>query len=134
MNNGLSQSLEDYLEIIYNEIKKNSSVKAIDISRQLNVSRATVTEAINKLAQKGYIDYEKYGTVEITKKGIDKAKEIVLRHNELTLFFVNMGIEKKEAEMTACKIEHVISKNIRDKIVVFNQSINNNPELKKIFE
>ena len=36
MNNGLSQSLEDYLEIIYNEIKKNSSVKAIDISRQLN--------------------------------------------------------------------------------------------------
>ena len=73
MNNGLSQSLEDYLEIIYNEIKKNSSVKAIDISRQLNVSRASVTEALNKLAQKGYIDYEKYGTVEITKKGIGRS-------------------------------------------------------------
>ena len=134
MNDNLSQSLEDYLEIIYNEINKNNAVKAIDISRQLNVSRASVTEALNKLAEKGYINYAKYGSVEITKKGIDKAKEIVLRHNELTSFFINMGIEAKEAEITACKIEHVISKEISDKILVFNKYCKDNPDFKKIFK
>ena len=77
MKNKLSQSLEDYLEIIYNKIKENSSVKAIDISRQLNVSRASVTEALNKLAEKGYINYEKYGEIIINELGIKKAKEIV---------------------------------------------------------
>ena len=58
MNDNLSQSLEDYLEIIYNEINKNNAVKAIDISRQLNVSRASVTEALNKLAEKNNNQYD----------------------------------------------------------------------------
>ena len=50
--NNLSSSLEDYLECVYNRINLNGSVKAIEISKDLNVSRASVTEALNKLAQK----------------------------------------------------------------------------------
>ena len=67
MEKKLSQSLEDYLEIIYKKIKENKKVKAVDISRQLNVSRASVTEALNKLAEKGYINYEKYGDILINE-------------------------------------------------------------------
>ena len=49
----LTSSLEDYLECTYNCIKKNGSVKAVEIAKKLNVSRASVTEALNKLAQNG---------------------------------------------------------------------------------
>ena len=111
MKNKLSQSLEDYLEIIYNKIKENSSVKAIDISRQLNVSRASVTEALNEL-------------------GIKKAKEIVSRHNELSLFLKNLGVCDVEAEETACKIEHIISDNVQKRIKAFNKFCKQNPDIK----
>lgn len=130
MEKKLSQSLEDYLEIIYNEIKANKTVKAVDISRKLNVSRASVTEALNKLSEKGYINYEKYGDIIINKAGEDKAKEIVLRHNELTLFFKNLGIDDFESETVACKIEHIISDNIQNKITAFNKYCKKHPEFK----
>ena len=130
MENQLSQSLEDYLEIIYTKIKENKKVKAIDISRQLNVSRASVTEALNKLSEKGYIHYEKYGDILINELGIKKAKEIVSRHNELSLFLKNLGIDEKKAEKTACKIEHIISNNVQKRIKAFNNFCKQNPDLK----
>lgn len=130
MTNKLSQSLEDYLEIIYNKISENKTVKAIDISRQLNVSRASVTEALNKLSEKGYITYEKYGDIVINELGIKKAKEIVLRHRELSLFLKNLGVDDVEADETACKIEHIISNNIQKRIIAFNKFCKNNPDFK----
>ena len=126
----LSQSLEDYLEIIYNKIQENNKVKAIDIARELNVSRASVTEALNKLCDKKFINYEKYGEIIITEIGIKKAKEIVALHKELTEFFGNLGIEYKEAEDVACKIEHIVSANIKRRILAFNKFCKNNPDFK----
>lgn len=126
----LSQSLEDYLEIIYNKIQENDKVKAIDISRELNVSRASVTEALNRLKEKKLINYEKYGEILITDNGIKKAKEIVSLHKELTEFFVNLGIDTKEAEDTACKIEHIVSKNVKTRVLAFNKFCKENPDFK----
>lgn len=126
----LSQSLEDYLETIYNKIQENSRVKAIDISRELGVSRASVTEALNRLAEKGFINYEKYGSVLITDIGVEKAKQIVSLHKELTEFFINLGIDNTEAETTACKIEHIVSDKIKERVLAFNKFVKNNPDFK----
>lgn len=126
----LSQSLEDYLEIIYNKIQENNKVKAVDIARELNVSRASVTEALNRLNEKKLINYEKYGEILITNEGIKKAKEIVSLHKELTKFFNNLGVSDFEAEEVACKIEHIVSKNIKNRILAFNKFCENNPEFK----
>ena len=59
----LSSGLEDYLECIYNNIQEKGSVKAIEISKELDVSRASVTDALHRLAQKNYINYERYGAI-----------------------------------------------------------------------
>ena len=117
----LSSSLEDYLECVYNRINQNGAVKAIEISKELNVSRASVTEALNKLAQKNYINYGRYEMISITDLGIEKAKEIINKHNVLQFFFENiLGIEKNEAAKTACGIEHIITENILNKLSEFN--------------
>ena len=126
----LSQSLEDYLEIIYNKIQENNKVKAIDIARELNVSRASVTEALNRLSDKKFINYEKYGNIVITDIGIKKAKEIVALHKELTEFFKNLGIDYNESEEIACKIEHIVSNNIKERILAFNKFCKDNPNFK----
>lgn len=119
--NMLSSSLEDYLECVYNRISTNGFVKAVEISKELNVSRASVTEALNKLAQKKYINYGRYEMISMTDSGIKKAKEIINKHNVLQTFFDEiLGVGKEEAAQTACRIEHIISENILEKLSEFN--------------
>ena len=113
----LSSGLEDYLECIFNNIEKKGSVKAIEISKELDVSRASVTDALHRLADKEYIHYERYGSIEITKKGIDKAREVIDKHTILTNFFENiLNLTHEEASENACRIEHVITQNAFKKL------------------
>lgn len=106
----LSASLEDYLEIICNLLETSQSVKAVEIAKKLNISRASVSEALMKLAEKELIIYEGHKGITITPLGLKKAQEVILKHNTLTAFFENtLGLEKTTAEENACKIEHVIS-------------------------
>jgi len=127
--NNLSSSLEDYLECVYNKINISGSVKAIDISKELNVSRASVTEALNKLAKKEYINYGRYEMISITDSGIKKAQEIINKHNVIQSFFEDvLGIDTKEATETACRIEHIITEDILNKLSEFNHFCKNEPD------
>ena len=101
----LSASLEDYLEIICNLLQTSESVKAVEISRKLNVSRASVSEALSKLAEKELILYEGHKGITITEKGLKKAQEVISKHNTLTTFFENiLCLDKEQAANNACKI------------------------------
>ena len=87
MKNNLSASLEDYLELICNLLETSSCVKAVEIAKKLNISRASVSEALVKLADKNLIIYEGHKGITITPEGLKKAKEVILKHNTFTSFF-----------------------------------------------
>ncbi len=118
----LSASIEDYLETIYEQLEKTHKIKAVDIAKKMNISRASVTEALQKLAQKEYIIYEKNHPIELTEKGIKIAKEVMHKHKILCNFFNKvLKIDLEEAEINACRIEHVITQTAFDKISEFVQ-------------
>ncbi len=113
----ISSSLEDYIEAVYTIYNKEKKVKAIDVSRRLNVSRASVTEALQKLEQSGLINYGRYGTISITDEGVKKAKEVIKKHETLSVFFEKvLGVNHNLAEEAACKIEHIIDDEILNKL------------------
>lgn len=117
-NEKITASIEDYLEIIYEQLEKTQKIKAVDIAKKLNISRASVTEALQKLAQKNYIVYEKNCPIELTEAGIEIAKSVAYKHKVLCDFFTKvLKIEKEEAEINACRIEHVITENAFKKII-----------------
>ena len=72
----LTQSQEDYLEAIYNEVLAKSSAKVTDISNILGVKKASVTGALNILVSKKLINYSPYSSITLTPKGEALAKEI----------------------------------------------------------
>lgn len=116
----LTSSLEDYLEVICNYIDANKVVRAIDISKELNVSRASVTEALKKLAGKKLLIYDRYGSITMTEEGLKEARNVVVRHTTLQKFFEEIiGLDKIEASQNACRVEHVISEQAFNKIVEF---------------
>ena len=122
MGEKLTSSLEDYLEAVYTILTKNNAVKAIDVSRMLNVSRASTTEALKKLAEKKLINYGRYDAISITPEGEAAAKEVIKKHNSLHEFFSYvLGASDSEAQDNACKIEHIVSNDILKRIVAFTK-------------
>ena len=106
----ISATLEDYLEFIYETVEAKSNIKAIDIANKFGIARASVTEALQRLEQKGYIKYGRYQPIELTAEGIKLAKEIILKHNTLCKFFSSdLELSQDEAETNACRIEHIIT-------------------------
>ena len=130
MQKKLSSSLEDYIEAIFTLQNSDGKVRSIDIARHLGVSRASVTEAIQKLAKDGLVNYSKYNDVQITAKGKAAAEKVLSRHKMFTLFFSEvLGIPIKEAEANACRIEHVISAQVCDKLKSYLEFLAKNPDI-----
>lgn len=118
--NQLSQSLEDYLEAIALIIAEKKSVRAKDISKRLNVSRASVTEAFRALAKKGLINYAPYELITLTPEGEALAADVIHRHKALKDFFINiLAVEENIADKGACRIEHTAPRQIIDRMVEF---------------
>jgi DtxR family transcriptional regulator, Mn-dependent transcriptional regulator len=103
----LSDSLEDYLEAIYNIILEKNGVRVKDIAKRLGVKNSSVTVALRSLSGSGMINYEPYGVISLTQKGNLVARRITEKHRILKFFFHKMlGIDKPTAETCACEIEH----------------------------
>ena len=116
----LTASLEDYLEVICNYSNSDRNIRAIDISKKMNISRASATEALKKLSERGFINYGRYETISLTELGKKIAQSIVSKHKILQSFFENMlDLSEEEASLNACRIEHVITDNAFNKIVEF---------------
>ncbi|MCR4881035.1 MAG: metal-dependent transcriptional regulator [bacterium] len=129
MANTLSSGLEDYIEAIYVAQINNMQLKGADLARQLGISRASVSEALGKLSDKGLVQYESYGFVTLTEEGTKQADIVYNKHNIIERFLVNvLDVSQQEASENACKIEHIISNELLTKIHAFTHFADNNKD------
>src|SRR2546429_2299026 len=87
------QSAEDYLERIHELIEEKGYARVVDIASSLKVKQASVTSMVQKLAEAGYLKYEKYRGLILTNKGRDVACTIQRRHETLSRFFSLFGLD-----------------------------------------
>ena len=105
----LYESAEDYLERILILSKELESVHSIDIARDMNFSKPSVSVAMHKLLDNGYILFEDDGAIVLTAEGRKIAEAVYDRHLTITKALVKLGVDEKQAKIDACKIEHDIS-------------------------
>jgi DtxR family transcriptional regulator, Mn-dependent transcriptional regulator len=72
----MTASNQKYLKAVYDLSRDNDSVRIVDIAAALSVSKSSVCNGLKKLAEKGYIEHEIYGGVNLTAQGRKKAKEL----------------------------------------------------------
>ena len=104
----IKESAEMYLETIL-VLSKKGAVRSIDIAKEMNFSRPSVSVALHNLEKEEYISIESDQTVKLLPKGSEIAKTIYERHTVLTEFFEQIGVKSAIASEDACKIEHDIS-------------------------
>lgn len=116
----ITASLEDYLEAIYKIIEEKQGVRAIDVSKRLNVKRSSVTEALKNLAEKKLVNYGRYDVISLTPKGNEVAQKVIEKHQVLFNFFTKiLGADASDAQENACKVEHVISEDVFKRLIAF---------------
>lgn len=124
----ITASKEDYLERIYDISLVNEKVRSIDVAKALSVSRASVNKSLQGLKQDGYIEQEPYGTIYLTSKGFEVAKETRKRHNALRKFLTQvLGVSYAVADVDACEMEHAISEETAQKLYAYLETITESP-------
>ncbi len=114
----LSESLEDYLEAIYVIIRRKTAARPKDIAMQLGVTKASVTGALRVLVERRLVDHEPYDIVTLTEEGRRLACEVDTKHKALKHFFTGvLGVDEQQAEEVACKVEHAIPGDIKNRLV-----------------
>ena len=105
----IQQSAEDYLEAMLILEEQHGYIRSIDIAKHLGVTKPSVSYAVKKLRENGYINMEANGPITLAPAGLKIARRIYERHKALKAFLMKLGVDENTAEEDACEIEHVIS-------------------------
>lgn len=109
MSMNIYESAEDYLEQILILLESKGYARSTDIAEALGYTKPSVSVAMKKLRENGYISMEKGGLISLTDKGYPIARRIYDRHLTLTKLFVSIGVDETTARKDACKVEHDLS-------------------------
>ena len=116
----LSQSIEDYLKVIYDIQNTNGKVTTTSLSNKLGIAPASVTGMLKKLSSKKLVTHKKYQGVQLTESGKKIALEIIRHHRLIELYLKEaLGVPWDQVHEEAEKWEHVLSEDIEDRIDEF---------------
>ena len=119
MRKRLSDTVEDYLKVIYKLSADTERVGTGQIADALAISPASVTDMIQRLANEKppLLDYIKHQGVKLTNEGRNVALEILRHHRLLELFLHEvLGYSWDQVHAEADRLEHVISENFEERV------------------
>lgn len=102
--------MDDYLEQILHLIEQKGYARAVDISKNLSISQASVTNMLQRLDAEGLVKHEKYRGTVLTDDGRRIARAIVERHETLTRFLRLFGIDEETIYSDVEGMEHHVSR------------------------
>ena len=102
----ISKSQEDYLKAMYVLKMKNGEIRVTDIAEHLNITKPSVTKAINNMKENKLVNNKTYGKIELTKKGEDIARKVLEAYDISYVFLKDvLGLSSEKAEGEAEKLK-----------------------------
>ncbi|GAB4271853.1 MAG: hypothetical protein Kow0029_09880 [Candidatus Rifleibacteriota bacterium] len=127
MNKRLSMSLESYLETIADLQDKFGAVRTSDLADKMGCKRSSVTNALQRLSDKGLINYQAYRPVTLTLEGQQAIDRLNRFHEIIELFLQKIFAFPKEfAREEACRLEHRLSFKTIERMNKFMKFIDEN--------
>ncbi len=112
-----NRSTEDYIKNIYKLQKEGAKVTTSALAATMELSDPSVTDMIKKLSDKGFVSYERYQGVMLTKSGKRMALKIVRRHRLWEMYLVQfLGFSWDQIHEEAERLEHVTSEELEARL------------------
>jgi DtxR family transcriptional regulator, Mn-dependent transcriptional regulator len=113
----LSASVEDYLKTIYSLAGAEGAAATNEIATKLNLTPASVTEMVRRLAGQGLLNYERYRGVRLTTGGRLAALRTVRRHRVIEAYLSQaLGYKWDTVHAEADRLEHAASDELVDRM------------------
>ena len=119
----MQESPEDYLEAILVLSRELGNVRSIDVANYLEYSKPSVSVAMKRLRENGFVTLDEHGNLILTEYGLSIALKIYERHLVISQFLISIGVDEEIAKKDACRMEHVISDESFEKIKQLSHKI-----------
>ncbi|MDG6942375.1 MAG: MarR family transcriptional regulator [Nitrososphaerota archaeon] len=123
--------VEDYLEAIYSLNEEKGYVSAADISERLAVKPPTVSNMIRNLADKGFLEHERYRGMRLTPSGEKVARSVIKRHEVISTLISMLGVDDTTAFVDTEGIEHHVHPSTLRKFERLAEFLRDNPKILK---
>ncbi|HNW46105.1 MAG TPA: metal-dependent transcriptional regulator [Thermotogota bacterium] len=116
----LTSALEDYIKVIFDLTQAAPVARVKDIAESVGVSLPSVTNAMKRLKDLGYVNYEKYGLIYLSEEGKKRAITLIRVHQLLDAFFVDLvGMPANVSSNLSCRIEHFLDQRTEERSARF---------------
>ena len=116
----ITKSLEEYLKTMYVLKKQNGNIRVTDIANKMECTKPSVNKAINNLKEENLVNYETYGTIELTNEGENLAKKILEAYDIVYVFLKEvLNLEDENAKNEAEKIKSSITDDTINKLAKY---------------
>lgn len=112
----MQESPEDYLETILILSKELGNVRSIDVANRLGYSKPSISVAMKRLRENGFVTQDEHGHLLLTGSGLSIALKVYERHEVISKFLISIGVSKETALKDACRMEHIISEESFEKL------------------
>ena len=114
----ISFTEENYLKVIHRLSEATSEdISTNAVAEVMQTKAASVTDMLRKLAEKGWVNYQKYQGVRLSPAGEKIALSIVRKHRLWEVFLVDkMGFNWDEVHEIAEQLEHIESDELVQKL------------------
>ena len=116
----ISKSSEEYLKTMYILKQQKGNVRVTDIAQKMNCTKPSVNKAIYNLKDEGLLNYESYGTIELTDSGENLAKKILEAYDIVYVFLKDvLNLEEDDAKKEAERIKLAITDKTINKLAKY---------------
>jgi DtxR family Mn-dependent transcriptional regulator len=119
MTDSITDSIQDYLKVIYELTENGSTASNTALAARLHIAPSSVTGMMQKLAsaKPALVEYRKHQGVTLTDRGKQAALEVIRHHRLIEAWLVQtLGYSWDEVHNEAEKLEHVISEEFEERI------------------
>jgi DtxR family Mn-dependent transcriptional regulator len=110
-------SVQDYLAAIYDLAGSGKPVIGAQLAKHMKVSAPTVTEAVQRMVQAGFVRMGRSRGVTLTGKGRALAEMMARRHRLLERWLTDvLGLDWTDAHEEAHRLEHALSPKVEDRL------------------
>ena len=116
----ITKSQEEYIKTMYLLKQQNENIRVTDIANKMNCTKPSVNKALHILKNNGLINYETYGTIELTVEGEKLAKKVLEAYDIVYLFLKEvLNMENEKAHNEAEKIKSIIDDETLNKLAKY---------------
>ena len=120
----LTETLEDYLEIVYMLSRRHGTVRVRDVARAKSVRMPTVVIALHRLAERGLVRYAAGDGAQLTAAGLVRGRRLAERHVFLQRFLQEiLGLPEAIAAKDACGLEHHLTPLTLERLVALAERL-----------